>query len=113
MDHYELPDVIERLYYLTERDAAIRYAHATIFEGLPVVRRWFPVRAKVEEYRDFVRQHDRFLVLGTPGYVEDWLLSKLKDDGAKIRLLAEMKTSYKDGSLFEVTTSGAAPVSER
>ncbi len=113
MDRYESPDFVERLYYLTDREAAIRYAHATIFEGLPVVRRWFPVRAKVEAYRDFVRQHGRFLVLGTPGYAEDWLLDKLKDDGAKIHLLAEMKTSYKDGSLFEVTTRGAAPASER
>lgn len=113
MDHYESPGFVRRLYYLTDRDAAIRYAHATIFEGLPVVRQWFPVRANVEAYRDFIRQHDRFLVLGTPGYAEDWLLSKLKDDGANIRLLAEMKTGYKDGSLFEVTTRAAAPASDR
>jgi hypothetical protein len=113
MDHYEPPDVVERLYYLTDRDAAIRYTHATVSDGMPVLQRWFPIRAKVEAYRDFVRQHNRFLVWCKPGHPLDWLLSKLKDDGAKIRLIEEMKTNYKDGSLFEVTTSGAAPASEK
>jgi hypothetical protein len=113
MDHYEPPDLVERLYYLTDREAAIRYTHADVFETLPGLQRWFPVGAKVQAYRTFVREHNRFLVLCTPGHPMDWLLSKLKDDGATIRLVAEMKTNYKDGSLFEVTTCCAAPASEK
>jgi len=102
MDHREPPEFVHRLYYLTDREAAIRYAHATIFEGLPVLCRYFPVRATVTPYRSFLPAHERFLVLATPDWPEDWLLKKLRDDGAEIRRLAEIDSGYRDRVLYEV-----------
>jgi hypothetical protein len=102
MDHREAPEFTTRLYYLTDREAAVRN-HSTIFEGLPQLRQWFPVRSKIEPYRDFIRRSPRFLVLATPEFPEDWLLPKLQADGAQIRLLQELKTGYRDHHLYEVT----------
>src|SRR5262249_102770 len=69
--------LLARLFYLTDRDAAIRYAHATIFEGTAILREYWPIRGTVAPYRDFIRQTPHFFVLGTPDYPEDWLIPKL------------------------------------
>jgi 4-amino-4-deoxy-L-arabinose transferase-like glycosyltransferase len=103
MDHRESNQFTSRLYYLTDRESALRYAHATIFEGMPIVRRWFPVRARVSPYKDFTSCNSEFLVLDTPGSPEDWLLSKLKDDGARIDLVLDAKPGYRDRQLFLVS----------
>jgi len=102
MDHREPRDFVRRLHYLTDRESALHYAHASIFEGFPVLVQWFPVRARVVPYRDFIKANRRFLMLATPGYPEDWLFEKLVHDGAEIRLLQNTKTGYKDRQLFEV-----------
>jgi hypothetical protein len=102
MDHREGPEFIHRLYYLTDRESAVRY-HTTIFEGLPIIRQWFPVRANVTPFHEFISHHRQFLVLATAGFPEDWLLMKLQADGAQIRLLRNEKTGYRDHELYEVT----------
>ncbi len=85
-----------------DHDSAVKYAHATLLEMLPEMKRRFPIRASVVAYNDFVSRHKRFLVLATPGYPEDWLLDKLKADRAELKLLANMETGYQDKCLFEV-----------
>ncbi len=102
MDHRESPEFIHRLYALTDREAAVRY-HTNIFEWLPILQQWFPVRANVEPYREFISHNRQFLVLATAGYPEDWLLEQLQADHAQIRLLQDQKTGYKDHELYEIT----------
>jgi hypothetical protein len=102
MDRREQPAFLSRLYYLTDRDSALRY-HTNIFEGMPILKQWFPVRANIELYRDFTSRNRQFLVLATQGFPEDWLLLKLAEDGAQIRLLREENTGYRDRELYEVT----------
>ncbi len=106
MDHREGAGFVRRLYYLTDHDAAVRYAHATIFDGLADLRRYFPIRANVEQYKAFIAAHNHFLVFATPGYPEDWLLAKLKDDGATIRQISEFDTDYLNRFLFEISMPG-------
>jgi hypothetical protein len=103
MDKYAKPATVSRLYYLTDRQFALRYAHATIFEGLPSLKRVFPIRATVAPYPQFVSQHRRFLVLGTPEYPEDWLIPRLLDIHAALRYLGDFPSPYKDHQLYEVT----------
>jgi hypothetical protein len=103
MDHYEAPETLKRLYYLTDRTYALKYANATIFEGLPLIKQRFPVRAKVEPFREFVKAHPRFLVLGTLDYPEDWLLRYLVESRAKIELIGEFPSQYKDAEMYVVT----------
>ena len=102
MDHYGDPQTVARLFYLTDRSLAMRYANATIFEGMPDLIGSFPIRAHVLRYSDFLRKHTQFLVLGTPGYPEDWLLRALLDSHAAIRYLGDFPGLYKDQQLYLV-----------
>ena len=57
----------------------------------------------------FVRQHPHFYLLaGDHDYPEDWLLRKLHDDGAQMRLLGNIDNSYRDHDLYDVTFPTAA-----
>src|SRR5207302_1016243 len=105
MNKREDPEILAHVFYLTDHDAAIRYAHATIFEGTGILRDYFPIRGTVMPYRDFVSQNSHFFVLGTPDYPEDWLIPKLMDDGAELDFKGELRSSYKDQMIFEVTMS--------
>ncbi len=106
MNNREDASLVSRLFYLTDRTAAIQYAHATIFEGTPDLREFFPIRGTVEDYRAFTRRSPHFLVLGTPDYPEDWLIPKLIADKAELNFLGEVKPGYKDQMLFEVRMPG-------
>ncbi len=103
MDHYGDPPTVARLYYLTDRSLALRYAHATIFEGMPDIIGSFPIRAHVTPYSQFLREHSKFLVLGTPDYPEDWLLHALLDSHAAVQYLGDIPGPYKDKQLYLVT----------
>jgi hypothetical protein len=105
MDHYENQTTAGRLYYLTDPKLAVRYAGATIFEGLQTVKNYFPIRGHVTRYRDFIAAHPVFLVLGTPDYPEDWLLRALVAMHEDVRYLGELPLPYKDTQLYEVTVS--------
>ena len=103
LDHYGDPPTIARLYYLTDRNLATRYASATIFEGMPEAKEFFPIRAHVARYSEFLRGHSKFLVLGTPDYPEDWLLRALLDSHATVQYLGDFPGPYKDKQFYLVT----------
>jgi len=103
MDHYERPVLLNRLFYLTDRQSAIRYAHATLFEDFAIIHNYFPIRAHVQPYIEFVRQNKHFLVFGTPQNAEDWLFDKLQADQASVQKLQGVTTPYRDYQVFEVT----------
>ena len=103
MNHREPADFLDRVYYLTDTEAAIQYAHATLFEHEDTVRQMFHYPARVEALEAFEARHPRFLVLGTENYPEDWLLRKLMADGEDVRLVGIFKTTYKDKHLYQVT----------
>jgi len=102
MDHYGDPQTVARLYYLTDRRLALHYAGATIFEGMPALKQYFPIRANVAPFDQFTAEHKSFLVLGTPEYPEDWLLRALVDTKAEIRYLSDLPGPYKDTQLYLV-----------
>ncbi len=108
MGQYESPAVVSRLYYLRDRAAAIRFAHATIFEDISDLQQAFKLPGTIESYRQFTAAHSDFLVFGTFDYPEDWLLRKLSSDGATIIRLGKYATPYKDKALFEVRIKNTA-----
>ncbi len=103
MNHRENGFFLSRVFYLEDKQADLQYAHATIFEGFSALTHIFPLRAQVVPYSQFTQQHPRFLVLGTYDYPEDWLLRKLIADGATLRFLGDVSSSYNDRELYEVT----------
>jgi hypothetical protein len=90
MDRYESDEFLSRLYYLVDRNAAIQYAHSTIFENFPLLTHYFPIRAHVEPYGPFVAAHPHFLVITKGDYLEAWILRKLGADGASVRLVQKL-----------------------
>jgi hypothetical protein len=102
MSQYESPRLLDRLYYLQDQAAAIRLAHASMFNDLANLQLVFHLPGHVVPYADFVAEHRHFLVLATPGYPEDWLLRKLQEDHAEVRRLGRYRIPYKDTQLFEV-----------
>jgi hypothetical protein len=104
MDNRGDAHFLSRVYYLTDSSASIHYAHANIFEGMQSLKDAFPIRANVAPYSAFVSQHPTFMVLGTYDYPEDWLLKKLKADGAHLCLLRTVSDEqFKDRQLWRVT----------
>jgi hypothetical protein len=50
MDRYEDPALVARLYYLVGRESALRYDQSNLTEGLPTLKKYFPIRATVSQY---------------------------------------------------------------
>jgi len=107
MDHYASAQTRSRLYYLTDRTFALKYAGATIFEGLRAAKQVLPIRSTVQPYSEFITHHDRFLVIGSIGYPEDWLLDRLVDVGANVNFIGVFPNAYKDWQVFEVSMRGS------
>jgi len=82
-----------------------------LFEDLTpfdLLKRYFPIRANVDQYSSFTRRYRQFLVLGTYDYPEDWLLRKLSADGAMLVPIGYYDIPYKDHTVYKVTLPGTA-----
>jgi hypothetical protein len=100
VDHYAKPDLASRLYLLRDPRAALRYTGSNVFDdGYPILRRWFPIKGRIEDYNRFINQHERFMVFGPMHDPLDWLIFKLVDDGARM----DFRGQFGDSLLFEVT----------
>jgi hypothetical protein len=103
MNHRESSEFLSRTYFLTDRSRAIRYSHATLWEGEAEVVRILHFRGQVEDFGEFETAHPHFLVLGTYNHPEEWLLRTLIAEGHTVRYLGSFETSYIDKDLYEVT----------
>ena len=101
MDRYENPALVSRLYFLVDLESALKYDHTNLTEGMPEVKRSFPVRGNVSRYADFAAAHRHFLVWGVMDQT-GWLLRKLKTEGAHITEIGKFHTPYADSELYEV-----------
>lgn len=113
MNKREDDALLSRVYYLTDREAAIKYAHATIFENFDRLQHFFPIRGRVTAYNDFIKRTPRFFVLCTLDYPEDWLVPKLMSEGADVRVLGEVEQRYRDTLVVEVTPASAPQAANR
>jgi len=110
MDHRESAVFLSRVHYLIDRPSALRYAQTDLMEGTGALKRYFPIRASIDPYRDFVGKYHHFLVFGSVDRAEDWLLRKVIVEGAQVSKIAEPKTLYRERTLYEVTLARPANV---
>ncbi len=101
MDHNESARLAGRLFYLYDRTAELRIAQRTIAGGLLRATQYFPLRAKIVPYADFVREHRAFLVMGVYEHPGDWLLRKLLEDGAEVKIIARDE-AYGESDIYRV-----------
>ncbi len=92
----ETPATLRNTFYLQDLNAAHTLAHASIFDHLDVVQQTFSLADTVADAGQFEQAHRRFLVYGSYGYPEQWLLRKLQHDGGRLQLLNESTGSYAD-----------------
>ena len=105
MNHHEEARDLSRMYFLKNRKAALRYTNTNLFEdrGFPDhMYPGLPISAHVAGYDDFLAGHREFLVLGKFDAPEEWLLKKLKDDGARVTWLGTYPIPYVDSNLYLV-----------
>lgn len=107
MNDRESPDTRARTFYLSDHEAATRFAHATLFENEAAVQEALGLHGNVAPYYDFLKRNPHFFVLGTYTYPEDWLLRKLDADGATLIYRGKIRSTYKDDDLYEVVVTPA------
>lgn len=114
IDNREPSQFVSRVFYLTDPEASFTFAHANIYEGMQAEKDTFHLRANVARYSDFVTQHPEFLVFGFYDSPEDWLLRKLRSDGATLTFLGTVDDSqFMDSVLWKVSMPSATQTDKR
>ena len=103
-DHYESRAVTDRLYFLTDPGQAVRYTGTSAFDsGFYILRKWFPIRAHLEDYRSFLSTHSRFFVLADYNFPMDWVMRKMQDDGVPLKFKGQFPLQHGNVILAEVS----------
>ena len=106
MNHREPSELMDRLYYLKDRQASLQYAHTNFFQDFEapddMQQAGFPLGAHVAPYSSFVARHPQFLLLDGP---TGWVLPKLLASGAAVVPVHDYRDAmpYIDTTLYSVT----------
>ncbi len=103
VDRQESAQVTQRLYLLTDEEAASTIAHDTVFAHYEQVKEAFSLRGKVEPYRTFICAHPRFVVVGAYNNPQGWLLRKLERDGAELRVAGTCSGYSEECQIYEIS----------
>jgi Dolichyl-phosphate-mannose-protein mannosyltransferase len=107
LDRKESAQVTQRLYMLTDEEAASSIAHDTVFVHFERVKEAFPIRGKIEPYCPFIAAHPRFLVVGAYNHPLGWVLRKLDRDGAELRVVGICGGNTEPCQIYEVNVRNA------
>jgi hypothetical protein len=102
MEMYASDSDLARTFYLTDRDASLRYSGSTIFDTLPNLEKFHHFRGHFADYRSFIRDHKKFYAYGPYVYCDAWQVQKLIDDGASVLKKGRYAGELADNFLFEV-----------
>jgi hypothetical protein len=73
-----------------------------------MLRKWFPIRAHLEDYRQFISTHSHFLVLAEYDFPMDWVMRKMLDDDIPLTFKGQFASSHGNVILVEVGRSQKA-----
>jgi len=103
-DHYESKAVTDQLYFLTDETEAVRYTGTSAFDhGYYLLRRWFPIRAHIVDYRQFLAAHSHFKVLADYNSPMDWVMRKMLDDHVPLAFKGQFPWQHGNVILAEVS----------
>jgi len=105
------PDrIAQRTYYLTGGGMAVRYGHATIFEGEARIHELMGMRGEVEPMGEFVDAHKQFYLIGTYTSDEEWLPRALvAQKQVDVRYLGKFASTYMAGDDVYLVTMATPP----
>lgn len=114
MSDREAPAIVDRVFYLTDREAALRYSGYTLFENEEKIRSMLGLSSHTAPLDDFLASHPRFYLIATYTSRHDWLPRALADRGESIHYIGKFVSSYGDDDLYFVTVNepGASPLPE-
>ena len=99
LQHYAMPPVKQRIFYLLSRQDALRYTGASTGDlNLEILSRYLSIQAIA--YSRFISQHSHFLVCAEMTN-PTWMVEKLLQTGARVQLLTRQDTHF----LFDVDTN--------
>jgi hypothetical protein len=107
MNHFEDGSLLNRVHYLEDPQAYIKYPNSNLFDGYERLDPEFHIRGHVDDYASFLAQHSQFLML-TEGRGVFWLVSKLHDDGEEIEKISEVDVPYGESEVYLVTVRKSA-----
>jgi 4-amino-4-deoxy-L-arabinose transferase-like glycosyltransferase len=102
LDHQESTQVTQRLYFISDERAAAGIAHDTVFGHYERLKELFPIRGRIEPYCGFVAAHPHFLVVGAYNNPQGWLLRRLDQDGAEIRVSGICPANTEQCQIYDV-----------
>ncbi len=103
LDHTGNDAMTNRLFMLTNKEAASTIANDTLFENYEQLKAIFPIRGNIMSYCSFISNHRHFLILGSYSNPQGWLLRKLELDGAELTIVGFYSDTYDEHDLYEVT----------
>ena len=101
---------LDRLYFLKDHQASLQYSRSNYFQDFEapdvLQKAGFPFTANVAPYAGFVREHQQFLLLGSP---REWIFLKLRASGASIAFFGDYGDAmpYMDRTLYLVRMPSA------
>jgi hypothetical protein len=110
MNHFEDSGLLNRVHYLEDREADIKYSNSTLFDDFEPPQRLDPefhIRGHVDDYASFLSQHRQFLMLTNRTGVY-WLVSKLRDDGEEVEKISAVDVPYTESEVYLVTIRKSA-----
>ena len=108
MSDREPANILSRIYYLTDYNAAMRYSGYTLFDNEDKIRGILELRTHVAKLRDFAAQHPKFYMVAAYPSTDDWLPRKLADSGVNLNYLGKFISSYDNDDIFLVTVPPGA-----
>ena len=108
MSDREPADILSRIYYLTDYNAAMRYSGYTLFDNEDKIRGILELRTHVAKLRDFAAAHPKFYMVAAYPSTDDWLPRKLADSGVNLNYLGKFVSSYDNDDVFLVTVPPGA-----
>ena len=110
-DHYEPKAITDRLFFLIDRDTAIRYTGTPGFAQFRGLTNWFPIHSHLEDYNQFLKTHQTFYILSVYDFPMDWTMQKMRDDGVPLTFVNQLSLRHGTAILAKVTLAarGASP----
>jgi len=107
-DHYESKQITDRLFFLIDRNTAIRYTGTPGFEQFRGLTKWFPIRSHLEDYHQFLKIHPAFYILSVYDSPLDWTMRKMREDGLPLAFVGQFNSRQGTATVAKVARSQPA-----
>jgi len=102
-DHYESKNITDRLFFLIDRDTALRYTGTPGFAQFRELRKWFPIRSHLEDYNQFLKTCPTFYLISAYQFPMDWTMQKMRDDGVPLTFVNQFTSDQGTTILAKVS----------